>query len=50
MVARWYKRAQQGWQDTAANIELGELTFTAEIDPEIRQILRSVFPTKGAGL
>jgi hypothetical protein len=50
MVARWYKRAHQGWADTAANIELGELTFTREIDPEVKQILKYVFPTAGAGI
>jgi hypothetical protein len=49
-VARWYKRAQQGWQDTAANVELGELTFTAELDPEVKRILAYAFPTKKAGI
>jgi hypothetical protein len=49
-VARWYKRAQQGWQDSSANIELGQLTFVQELDPDIRMVLRGAFPTGGAGI
>jgi len=50
LVARWYKRAQQGWQDSAANVELGQMTYTKDMDPEAERLLRSVFPTRGAGI
>jgi hypothetical protein len=49
-VARWYKRAQQGWQDASANIELGQLTFVQELDPDIQMVLRGVFPAGGVGI
>jgi hypothetical protein len=49
-VTRWYKRAQQGWQDASASIELGQLTFVKELDPDVMMALRSVWPTTGAGI
>ena len=48
--ARWYKRAQQAWQDASANIATGELIFVQELDPAIARMLRSVYPTKRAGI
>jgi hypothetical protein len=50
LVARWYKRAQQGWADSAASPELGQLQFVKEMDPDVATILRSAWPGKGAGI
>jgi len=49
-VARWYKRAQQGWQDAGASMELGQLMYAQELDPDVKTVLRSVWPVKGAGI
>ncbi len=38
-VLRWYKRLQQGMQDTGGILELGQMTFTKNIDPEIGEML-----------
>lgn len=38
-VARWFGRARQGWADTGAIAELGQLTYTKKLDPEIQEIL-----------
>lgn len=50
MVVRWYKRAQGGWDDTTANIDLGEVRFTLEVDPEVRRLLKDALPHIGAGI
>jgi|GEM_PF-3060189 len=39
-VARWLKRAQQMYQDTGAIVELGQLTYTKALDPDVQEILR----------
>jgi len=39
-VARWVKRAQQMYQDTGAIVELGQLTYTKALDPDVQEILR----------
>jgi len=39
-VARWAKRAQQMYQDTGAIVELGQLTYTKALDPDVQEILR----------
>jgi hypothetical protein len=49
-VQRWYKRAQQGWQDAGASIELGQLMYTQELDPDIKVLLDAVFPHTKAGI
>jgi hypothetical protein len=49
-VSRWYKRAQQGWQDAGASAELGQLIYVRELDPSVAIALRSVWPVKGAGI
>ena len=49
-VARWYKRAQQAWQDAAANPELGELVYVKDLDPDVARALKSVYPVQGAGI
>ena len=38
-AARWYKRAQQGWQDAGGMAEMGQLTYTKQMDPEARLLL-----------
>jgi hypothetical protein len=38
-VARWFKRGQQGFSDTGAIVELGQLTYTKRLDPEVQEIL-----------
>lgn len=43
---RWYQRALQGWNDTGASPELGTLTFTKELDPDVKNILKNTFPHK----
>jgi hypothetical protein len=40
MCVRALKRAQQAFQDTGAVVELGQLTYTQELDPEIALIVR----------
>ncbi len=37
--SRWYKRGQQAFQDTGAIAELGKLTYTKELDPDVKEIL-----------
>jgi len=39
-VFRWLKRAQQMYQDTGAIVELGQLTYTKALDPDVQEILR----------
>jgi len=39
-VARWLKRAQQMYQDTGAIVELGQLTYTKALDPDVQEMLR----------
>jgi len=37
--ARWFKRGQQGFQDTGAVIELGQLRYIRMIDPDVQAIV-----------
>jgi hypothetical protein len=39
LAARWFKRGQQAFQDTGANAELGQLTYTKGLDPEMDKLL-----------
>ena len=39
-VARSFKRGMQAYQDTGALPELGELTYTMALDPDVKEILR----------
>lgn len=43
-VQRWFQRALQGWADTGANVDLGNLRLTQSFDPEAKQLLDSAFP------
>lgn len=36
---RWFKRAQQAFQDAGAIVELGQLHFVKDLDPDIKLIL-----------
>ena len=38
-AARWFKRGQQAFQDTGAIAELGQLTYTQSLDPEVKAII-----------
>lgn len=40
-AVRWFKRGQQAYQDVAAAIELGQLTYAQELDPDIRSMVKS---------
>lgn len=37
---RWFMRAKQSWQDTSANMALGELLYTQSLDPDVKEILK----------
>ena len=37
--ARWFKRGQQGFQDTGAIIELGQLRYTRTMDPDVQEMV-----------
>ncbi len=41
MVTRWFGRGQQMFTDTSAFPELGQMTFTQALDPDIKTILRN---------
>jgi hypothetical protein len=38
---RWFMRAKQGYQDTGANVEIGQMTFKGklELDPDVKALL-----------
>ena len=38
-VTRWFKRAQQAYQDTGAILELGQLRYVRELDPDVSLII-----------
>jgi len=44
-VARWFKRAMQAYQDTGAVAEVGQLTYTKALDPDVKQMLSRI-PTR----
>ncbi len=48
-VSRWFKRATQGWADSGANPDLGQLTFVKKLDPDVRILLDRTFPRVGRG-
>lgn len=37
---RWFMRAKQGYQDSSASAELGQMLYTQQLDPDVREILR----------
>jgi len=39
-VARWFKRGMQGFQDTGAVVEVGQLRYTKALDPDVKEMLR----------
>jgi len=41
---RFYQRALQGFRDTGAITEIGQLTYTKQLDPDVKNILTSAFP------
>jgi len=38
-AARWFKRGQQAWQDTGAVVELGQMMYMQNLDPDIKAML-----------
>jgi len=44
-TARWFKRGMQGYQDTGAIVEVGQLRYTKALDPDVKEIL-SVLPRR----
>ena len=36
---RWFKRGQQGYADTGAIVELGQMTYTQALDPDVATML-----------
>jgi hypothetical protein len=38
-TVRWFKRAQQGFQDVGAVFELGQLRYVKQLDPDVQLIL-----------
>jgi len=40
-AVRWFMRAKQGYQDTGANVEVGQMMIkgTLQLDPDVRQLL-----------
>jgi len=39
-AVRMFKRGQQSYKDTGGIVELGQMTYTSEIDPDVKAILR----------
>lgn len=41
-AVRWFMRAKQGYQDTGANVEVGQMKFSGklELDPDIKALLK----------
>lgn len=40
-VFRWYMRGKQAFADAGANIELGRMVYVKQLDPDIKELLRS---------
>ena len=38
-ASRWFKRGMQGFQDTGAIIEVGQLVYRKALDPDVKEIL-----------
>jgi hypothetical protein len=38
-TVRWFKRGQQAFQDAGAIVELGQLRYTQQLDPDVKTIL-----------
>ena len=43
-AARWWKRAQSGWQDVEGSTEFGQLIYVRSMDAEVRGILQRAIP------
>lgn len=39
-AVRWFKRAQQAFQDTGAILELGQLRYVKALDPDVEEMVR----------
>lgn len=38
-AARWFKRGESAWADTAASVDMGQLLYTKAVDPDIKRLL-----------
>lgn len=38
-ATRWMMRAKQGWQDASAAVELGQMLYTQQLDPDVARLL-----------
>jgi len=50
VVARWFKRGQQGWQDAGISADSGQMQYVKELDPDVKVLLAAAFPHVGAGI
>lgn len=50
-AARYFKRAQQGWQDAGMSAgEMGTIAYVKKLDPDVETLLKTAFPHRGAGI
>jgi len=50
-TARWFKRAQQAWQDAGMSAaESGQMSYVKKLDPDVETLLKGAFPTVMAGI
>jgi len=45
-VARWFKRAMQGWADAGGQAEMGILRYVQRLDPDVEVILERAEPRR----
>lgn len=38
-VMRWYMRAKQAFQDAGASVDLGQMIYVQQLDPDVRELL-----------
>lgn len=38
-VTRWYMRAKQAWQDAGASVDLGQMIYVQQLDPDVKNLL-----------
>ena len=48
-AARWFKRAQQSWQDAGVSADSGQMQYVKKLDPDVETLLNTAFPHVGAG-
>jgi len=38
-AVRWFTRAKQMYQDTSASVEMGQMLYTQDLDPDVKRLL-----------